>query len=252
MYELTLLNVLAMLVAGVAAGVLNVMAGGGSMFTLPVLMLLGLPASVANGTNRVAVLTQSVSGVWAFQRTGRLDRAAVLPVLAPTAVGALGGSLLASRLPESLLKPILLGTMIAMATLLLVRPKAITAPVGAVTKSALSPGGVIGLFVAGLYGGFIQAGVGFILLSVFGGVLRYDLVRANALKLVCTAVFGGVALVVFVQAGQVVWVPGLILAAATVVGSLIGVKIAVRIPQGAIRWVVFGAVLLTCVGAYFK
>lgn len=252
MYEFTPLNVSAMLVAGVAAGVLNMMAGGGSMFTLPVLMLLGLPASAANATNRVAVFTQSVSGVWAYRRSGQLDQAAVLPILGPTAAGALVGSLLASRLPESLLKPILLGTMIAMATLLLLRPKTITAPIGAETKSALSPGGVVGLFIAGLYGGFIQAGVGFILLSVLGGVLRYDLVRANALKMVCTAVFGAVALVVFIQAGQVIWVPGLILAAATLVGSLIGVKIATRIPQAAIRWVVFGAVLLSCVGAYFK
>ncbi|MEZ4371070.1 MAG: sulfite exporter TauE/SafE family protein [Polyangiaceae bacterium] len=252
MYSLSPFNVAAMIAAGIAAGVLNVMAGGGSMFTLPVLMLLGLPASVANGTNRVAVLMQSVSGVYAFQKSGKLDSKAVLPVLLPTALGSLVGSFSASRLPEGLLKPILLGTMIAMATLLALRPKAITAPADAEPKSALSVGGFVGLFVAGLYGGFIQAGVGFILLSVFGGILRYDLVRANALKLTCTAIFGGVALLVFIQAGQVVWVPGLILAAASVVGSLIGVRIAVRIPQAAIRWVVFAAVLLTCIGAYFK
>ncbi|MCA9628497.1 MAG: sulfite exporter TauE/SafE family protein [Myxococcales bacterium] len=241
-----------MITAGIAAGVLNVMAGGGSMFTLPVLILLGLPASVANGTNRVAVLMQSISGVYAFQRSGKLDSKAILPVLLPTSLGALGGSLLASRLPETLLKPILLGTMIAMAALLALRPKAISAPDDAEARSALSTGGFVGLFVAGLYGGFIQAGVGFILLSVFGGILRYDLVRANALKLTCTAIFGAVALVVFIQAGQVVWVPGLILAAASVAGSIIGVRIAVRIPQSAIRWVVFGAVLLSCIGAYFK
>ncbi len=252
MYSLTPFNVAAMITAGIAAGVLNVMAGGGSMFTLPVLMLLGLPASVANGTNRVAVLMQSLSGVYAFQKSGKLDGKAVLPVLLPTAIGALVGSFSASRLPESLLKPILLGTMVAMATLLAVRPKAISAPKDADPKSARSVAGFVGLFVAGLYGGFIQAGVGFILLSVFGGILRYDLVRANALKLTCTAIFGAVALVVFIQAGQVVWIPGLILAAASVVGSIIGVRIAVRIPLSAIRWVVFGAVLLSCIGAYFK
>ncbi|MGE0326381.1 MAG: sulfite exporter TauE/SafE family protein, partial [Polyangiaceae bacterium] len=113
-----------MIAAGIAAGVLNVMAGGGSMFTLPVLILLGLPASVANGTNRVAVLMQSVSGVYAFQKSGKLDSKAVLPVLLPTALGSLVGSFSASRLPEGLLKPFLLGTMIAMATLLALRPKA--------------------------------------------------------------------------------------------------------------------------------
>ncbi len=222
------------------------------MFTLPALMLLGMPAGLANGTNRVCVLTQSISGVLAYRKSGQLDERALLPVLLPTLSGALLGSLGAAWLPEVWLKPVLLGTMVVVAALLAVRPQALSAPRGGQPRSATSLAGFTGLFLTGLYGGFIQAGVGFLLLSVLGGVLRYDLVRANALKLVCTGIFGAVAVVVFAVADQILWVPALILAAASVIGSILGVRVATRIPERAIRFVVFAAVLLASVGAYFR
>ncbi|RMH39380.1 MAG: sulfite exporter TauE/SafE family protein [Deltaproteobacteria bacterium] len=244
---------LAVVAAGVAAGAINTVAGGGSMLTLPALMALGLPADVANGTNRLSVVSQSISGILGFRRAGALDEAAVAPVLLPTAAGAFAGAVLASRVPPGVLKPVLLATMVAVAALWLARPAAVTAPARARPRRLRdSPAGVAGLLAAGVYGGFVQAGVGFVLLSVLGGALRYGLAAANALKLVCTLVFGVVALAVFARAGQVAWGPAAVLAASTVVGSQLGVRFAVRAPPAAVRWIVFCAVVATCAGAYVR
>jgi uncharacterized membrane protein YfcA len=240
-------------IAGIAAGFVNTMAGGGSMLTLPSLMLLGLPADLANGTNRLCIVSQSVSGVYGFHRAGQLDLRHIAPVLAPTILGSLVGAQVAAIAPREVLKPALLGTMLVMATVFALRPKAVAGEKGETPRTLRErPAGFFGLFVAGLYGGFVQAGVGFVLLSVLGGMLRYDLVRANALKLACTLVFGVVALGVFVWHDQIVWLPAVVLAVSTVIGSLVGVRFALKVKQGILRWIIFGCVVATCLAAFLK
>lgn len=222
------------------------------MLTLPALMMLGMPANVANATNRVGVLLQSLAGVKGFRDKNRLDSAAVLPVLVPTLGGALAGSLAASYLPEALLKPTLLVAMIAMALVMLVRPSVVAPPPGTLAARVQDkPLAALGLFFAGLYGGFVQAGVGFILIAALAGGLRYDLVRSNALKLVCTAAFSVVALAVFIARGQVLWIPGLILAAGTVIGATLSVRFAIHVAQTTLKWILFVMVTITCGAAFF-
>ena len=102
------------------------------------------------------------------------------------------------------------------------------------------------LFGAGLYGGLVQAGVGFILIAALAVGLRYDLVRANALKVVCTALFSVAALSVFIASGHVDWIPGIGLAAGNTVGALISVRFALNVSQRVIKWVLFVMVCLTC------
>lgn len=251
MNEILLYSLLA--VAGIAAGFLNTMAGGGSMLTLPVLMLLGLPADVANGSNRLAVVTQSLSGMLGFRRRGKLDERALLPVVAPTVVGAVAGAMLAASVPAEALKYVLLGTMMAMALVMALAPKVVTAPEDEAPRlGSRRLAGTAALLGAGLYGGFVQAGVGFLLLGAIGGVLRYDLVRANALKLACTCIFSVAALAVFVIAGQVSWAPAALLAAATTIGAQLGVRFAVNAPQRVLRGIVLVCVLATCVAALLK
>lgn len=240
--------------AGIGAGFLNTMAGGGSMLTLPALMLLGLPADQANGTNRLAVITQSLAGALAFRKAGKLDDKAIAPMLIPTATGALVGAAIASQVPVHILRYVLLAMMVAMAAMTALFPSLVGVREGDQQPRALArnPAGIAGLVAAGLYAGFIQAGVGFILIAVIAGVLRYDIIAANALKLVCTLVFGIVALAVFALAGQVVWLTALLLSLYTAVGSQLGVRFALRVPQRVVRWIVFGAVVASCVAAYLK
>lgn len=252
-YELSLLPVLLILGAGFVAGFINTVAGGGSMLTLPALMVLGLPADIANATNRVGVLLQSIAGVRGFHARGKLDPATIVPTLVPSLLGSLCGALLASFLPVSLLKPTLLLTMIGMGLLMLVQPQVVAPPPGTPVYALRErPQAWLGLFIAGIYGGFVQAGVGFILIAALAGGLRYDLVRANALKMAITGALTVIALAVFIARGQVLWIPGLVLAAGTVAGAVLSVRFAVNAPQSVLRWILFGMILLSCAAAYWS
>ncbi len=237
-----------MLLAGLIAGFINTLAGGGSMLTVPALMALGLPADIANGTNRLAVFTQAATGSYRFHQEGKLDLGAVPGIAAPTLSGAVLGALAASYFPPAWLKPVLLGTMVTMALIMVLRPSAI-APEGAEPKRVKdSPQAFSGLFAAGLYGGFVQAGVGFVLLTVLAGSLHYDLVRSNALKLLCTLGFGAASLVVFALRDQIAWVPAMVLAVATSAGSALGVKYAVKAKPKQLKVLVLVLVVLACGG----
>jgi uncharacterized protein len=252
-FELTLASVSLLVVAGFLAGFINTIAGGGSMLTLPALMIFGLPADIANGTNRVGILLQSIAGARSFHKKGKLAPTTIVPTLIPTLLGALLGSLLASYLPVIWLKPTLLCTMIGMAVLMLVKPSVVAPPEGTPTYTLKEkPVAVIGLFIAGLYGGFVQAGVGFIIIAALAGGLRYDLVRTNALKMAITAALTVIALAVFIVRGQVWWIPGLVMAVGTVAGAMVSVQFAINVPQTVLKWVLFAMVLITCVAAYFS
>jgi len=228
-YDITLLVVLALV--GIVAGGINTVAGGGSNLTLPVLMLLGLPADVANGTNRVAVALQCVVGIRGFRNHDF-------------------GSLAAAVIPVTALKPILLITIISMSLIILIRPNFIAPPDGTpVVDVRDNRGAWWMLLFAGIYSGFVQAGVGFILLAALAGGLRYDLVRANALKMVCSLGSTLIALGVFLYFDMIRWVPGLVLAAGTMLGAWASVKFAVRAKQSTIKWFLFVMTLCSCVAA---
>lgn len=242
-----------LLTSGIAAGFINTIAGGGGLFTLAALLFMGIPADLANGTNRVSVAIQSLEGVRGFHQHDVLDTRAIIPLLLPTLSGSLIGSVAASWMPVALLKPLLLTTMVAMALLMLFKPSVMTPEAGVQPlRLAESKAGWAALFGAGLYGGFIQGGVGFLLLAGLVGVLRYNLVAANALKLVCTAIFGAVALTVFALRGQVLWVPGLIISVGTLIGVHVSVKFAVKAKHETLRHVLLVTVIGVCVAAYFR
>jgi uncharacterized membrane protein YfcA len=238
-----------LLAVGLVSGFINTLAGGGSMLTLPALMMTGMPADLANGTNRVAVLAQSITGAKGFDQAGKLDRGALVGIIAPTVLGAGLGAAMASVLPNTWLKPILL-TVMAIVALSLLVPSG-TKPI---ESDKLPAGGVIAwlaLFGAGLYGGFIQAGVGFILVAIVSGVLHYDLLRSNALKLVCTSIFSGVALIIFALQGQVLWLTGIVLALGSVLGALASVRFAINVDESVLRSILVIMVLTSCIAAWW-
>jgi hypothetical protein len=238
-----------LILAGFFGGFVNTLAGGGSMLMLPALMLLGMPADIANGTNRVGIFLQSAAAVRGFDSAKKLDRAAVLPILVPTLLGAVVGAFLASILPNLYLKPLLLGVMVVMALVMVLKPDAVAAEDIQPRRLKSSPSAWVGLFVTGFYGGFVQAGVGFLLIAVLAGMLRYDLVRTNALKLVCTGALSLVALVIFALADQVLWIPGLILAVGTVAGAVVSVRFAISVSQATLKWILFIMVTVSCAAA---
>ncbi|MEZ4265033.1 MAG: sulfite exporter TauE/SafE family protein [Myxococcota bacterium] len=243
-------ELLALAGAGLAAGFINTLAGGGSLLTLPVLMLTGLDASVANATNRVGVLTGSLAASHAFVRSRHLDPREVARLAGPTLLGAAVGALAAALVPSDTLEPILLATLVAMALLLALRPS-ILAPSADELPREPTGRALAELAAAGFYAGFLQAGVGFILLAVLAGRLRHGLVRANALKVALVLPLTVVALAIFWWQGLIEWVPGLAVGLGTAAGARLGVRFAVR-HSAALRWLVLAAVCALAVAVALR
>ena len=250
-YELSWLTISLLITAGIAAGFINTLAGGGAMFTVPALMLLGMPADMANGTNRLAVVVQSLTAVRSFRKHGKLDSPALIRLLIPTLAGSLIGAVAISYLPVNHVKNILLGTMLTLAIIMAFCPDLMEVPQGTRPYSLKEkPIGNFWMFLTGLYGGAIQGGVGFVLLAVLVGVLRYDLLKGNAMKMACVSAFGALSLVVFIVRGQVLWIPGTILAAATIIGVQFSIRFALKVNQKILKQILLGMVILTCILAF--
>lgn len=235
---------------GLVAGALNVVAGGGSFLTLPVLLFLGLPASVANATNRVGVLAQNVSGVWGFHRHGALDWGWALRASMPSVVGAGVGAWLALRVPDFAFTRLLSLTMLAVTLWSIWRNRAGGARASAGGHEGRPPHGdalaMLGFFAVGIYGGFIQAGVGFFLLALTSAA-GLDLVRGNAVKLLSVLLMTVLSLAIFGGAGAVNWPLGAALAVGNFAGGLVGVRLAVLKGQVWLERVVTGTIIMFAV-----
>ncbi|QYK00778.1 sulfite exporter TauE/SafE family protein [Shewanella psychrotolerans] len=238
--DVTVTHALLLIATGFLAGIINTLAGGGSNLTLPALMVMGMPAEVANATNRVGVTVQSITALIGFRKHGKLYTDDKGPILLPTIIGGFIGAGAAAYAPAEMIKPLLLGTMLIMALIILVKPAMISPAIGTpVNKVSQTPSSWVWLTIAGIYGGFVQAGVGFVLLAALAGSLRYDLVRANALKGLCTLMFTLASLVIFIAEDLILWLPGLILAAGTMVGAHIAVKLAIKVSPNTLKWFLF-------------
>lgn len=260
---MSLLSLFILGIVSVVCGIINVLAGGGSNLMLPLLMTLGLDPQTANATNRVGIWCQSVAGIAGFKRANALPTSALRTMLAPLFVGAFIGALLAAKLDwliglsgvgayiseKTLMKWILLGTMFGVAILTLFYPQTVLHQPNTERAVKDTPIARYGLFFAGLYGGFVQAGVGFVLLSVLAGTLHYDLARANALKLCATLFFTSLALLIFIWQGQVLWTIGAMVAIGNALGASIGVRFALTLRPTVIRWLLFFMTLAALISA---
>jgi uncharacterized membrane protein YfcA len=220
--------------AGFLAGFINTLAGSGSLVTLPLLIFIGLPANVANGTNRVGILLQGVIGADSFRRSDVFDGRGVLILGIPAVIGSLLGAQIAVNLNEELMERVIGIIMLLMLGVILLRPQRWLE--GELKRMQERPSiwALILFFFIGIYGGFIQAGVGIFLLAGLVLGVGYDLVRANAVKVGINLFFTAFALLVFMGNDQVVWSVGLILAVGNMLGAWSAAKIAVE--KGAV-WV---------------
>ena len=237
------LQYLLLLVVGVVAGTLNVIAGGGSFLTLPALIFLGLPPTVANGTNRVAIFCQNAGAVWGFQRHGVVEWKYLLWAALPATFGAGLGAWAAVAMGDEAFKNILAFLMIAVTLWTLWNPlkkKQVD------EKKEYQPQVVpliLGFFLVGIYGGFVQAGAGFLILAATT-MARLDLVRGNAVKVLTILIYTGCALAVFAIQDKIDWKLGGVLAFGNVIGSQIGVRMTVLKGDAWVKAVVTVAVIV--------
>jgi uncharacterized membrane protein YfcA len=219
------LSFAALFVIGFTAAVINVIAGGGSFLTLPLLLFLGLPASVANGTNRVGVLAQNISAVIGFQRHQVLPLKWALAVSVPAVVGAGLGVWGALTVPDIAFRRILSIVMLTMTLGTLLHRSLRGAPKAEI-RHAWHWTMLVGFFVTGLYGGFLQAGVGFLALAMTS-LAGMDMVRGNAVKVFTVMLLTLLSLAVFAGTGHVDWPAGIALGLGNLLGGVVGVRVAV-------------------------
>lgn len=247
--SLDLYQAIILMIIGLMAGVINTLAGGGSNLSLPALMMYGLPADIANATNRVSVLMQSIVATRGFYQHGKVDSTSVKDSFVPLLAGGLVGAVIASYLNVELLKPVLLGTMILVSLWVVFKSDTGIKEQEDRKSCYESKFAFFTTFAAGFYGGFIQAGVGFVLIATFVGVLNYDLLRANAMKMVATAIFTSIALLVFIFRDQVAWLPGILLGVGSIFGAQIGVKFAVEVKAKTLKVLVLVMTVFASVAA---
>ena len=239
---------LLLVVAGVIASILNVVAGGGSFLTLPILIFLGLPTVVANGTNRVGVLMQNASAIWGFHNARVLDWRWALIASIPALVGSAIGTWAALYVGDELFRRILAIVMVAITitTVFAPDPRPETA-----ARSSHSWIVALGFLLVGLYGGFLQAGVGFLVLAIttWSGL---DLVRGNAIKVVSVLLVTVLALAIFAANGSIHWPMGIALAIGNTLGGVIGVRLAVTKGHRWLKGVVTVTIIAFALRLWFE
>ncbi|MEW8627389.1 MAG: sulfite exporter TauE/SafE family protein [Candidatus Thiodiazotropha sp.] len=231
-------QILLLALVGVAAGWLNVMAGGGSLLTVPVMLFMGIPGPVANGTNRIAILAQNITAVTAFRRRGYSDFKLGLSLAAAASVGAIGGASIGVKLDgvwfDRILALVMVGVMILMAT-----GHDKIKPTGGDSKAKNLFAGHLLMVAAGFWGGFIQIGVGFILMPILHKVLGLDLVRVNMHKVLIVLVYTVVALGIFASNLELMWWVGISLAIGNSIGGWLGAHTTITHGEALIRRVLY-------------
>ncbi|HPF52536.1 MAG TPA: sulfite exporter TauE/SafE family protein [Draconibacterium sp.] len=242
--------ILALIGTGIAAGFINTTAGGGSMLTVPLLMFMGLPANIANGTNRVAILLQNAVGVQTFRKKKVLDLKTDYRLAVPAVVGSILGALIAVEMNVDLLKKVIAGLMVVMLLIVVLKPEVwVKERAGAVLAKPSLLQYVI-FFLIGLYGGFIQLGVGFFLLAGLVLGAGQNLVRANAIKVLIVLIYTIFSLGIYLYHGQVDIVAGLILAVGNMFGAWLGAHFTVRGGGKYVRFVLIGAMIIVILNLF--
>jgi len=233
------------ILVGFLAGFINVFAGGGSLLTLPLLIFMGLPANIANGTNRIALLLQNIVATGSFKQQKVLSFKQAIFLVIPASIGSIIGAVIAVNVDSDVLEKIIGIMLIFMFFFILFKPeKWLKTPEEQLMVKPTIIQFII-FFAIGLYGGFIQAGIGFFLIAALVLTVGVDLVKANALKLFIVLIYNALAFVVFVLNHQVDYKIGFILGIGNMLGAFVATRVAVkRGPQFA-RYVLLIALVIS-------
>ena len=241
MDELSAFHAVLLLIGGVVAGIVNTLAGGGSLLTVPLLVLCGVPGVMANGTNRVGILVQCISAVLRFRKEGIFEPREMMTIAIPVMVGSLIGAYVIAAVPDGTFERLFgLAMLVLLVPTLRQATRSVTQDRAAVAWPPWLSNSVF--FGIGLYAGALQAGVGipFLFALLHSGK---DSVRANAIKIGVTALSALVAVPIFIFHGQVAWPPAIVLAGGFLVGGSLGASAAVRGGDRLIRPILAMAVL---------
>lgn len=237
---------------GLIAGFLNTVAGGGTLITLPVLIFMGLPASVANATSRVGILTQNIFAVGGFHSKGvKLPFPYSIYLCVASLLGGYIGASLAVNISDDLFNKIIAIIMILVVLSIVFEKKK-----GPLEKLELMTTnrqivGFVGFFALGVYGGFIQAGIGFLVIALLSHLHQFPLVKTNYLKVFAAIVYTAVAVVTFALSGKIVWQIGLMLAIGHGLGAWYASRWSVTAGEKWIKRILVAAVVGLAIRLWF-
>ncbi|MGK0298252.1 MAG: putative membrane protein YfcA [Gammaproteobacteria bacterium] len=242
---------LLLLGTGIIAGFMNVMAGGGSLLTVPIMIFMGIPGPVANGTNRIGIIAQNITSVTTFFRKGFSDFKLSLSLAAMALPGSIVGAYMGTRLDgiwfNRTLAIIMLGVMIIMAV---DKGKKTEHVSDTISRERLVAGHLL-MIAVGFYGGFIQIGVGFIIMPVLHRVLGLDMVRVNMHKVFIVGIYTIAALIVFASQIEILWVLGVCLAVGNSIGAWLGTHTSISKGEKTIKIVLNTVMVLFIIKLLF-
>lgn len=237
-----ILSTIILFIIGTLAGFINVTAGGGSTLTLPALIFMGLDSAVANGTNRIAIFVQNISAIYSFKKENYQEFPLSLRLSLFTLPGAVTGAIIATKVGDTLFQHILGIVMILVVLSLVIPRKKIEVELD--KKGKTNPVVYLAMFGIGFYGGFIQVGVGFLLMASLHYLMRLSLVYVNMHKVFIVFIYTIPALLIFIVTGNVNWKLGLSLAVGNAFGAWWAAKLSVKRGEKLIKAALLIAVVL--------
>ena len=235
-------------IVGAIAGFLNVLAGGGSALTIPLMIFMGYDATIANGSNRIAIQVETLSAVAAFKKQQYSDFSLSLKLSLMTLPGGILGAFYAVKIDDAVFTKIL-GVVMVLIIFTLIFPKSELVEHAKQHKWKKWLEWPV-MFAVGFYGGFIQAGVGFVIMSVLLHLYRMNLVKINMHKVFIVMIFTIPAVIIFILTDNVNWFAAIALSLGMIVGTLIAVKMSIKKGEKFVR-VVLGISLLIIAGKLF-
>jgi uncharacterized membrane protein YfcA len=239
-----LLNSLILFASGATAGFINIMAGGGSVITIGIMILLGVEPVVANGTNRIGVLTGTVSGALTYKSEKFTDLKTSLLLSICAIPGAIAGSLISVQISNDLFQKVLSIVMIFIMVTMLLPNRKRELSLNQLKKNYLI---YPVMFLIGFYGGFIQIGVGFILMAAFRHLMAYDLLRVNMHKTFVVLIYTIPVLIIFGLSGKVNWLYAVAISLGNALGSYFSVKLTMKKGEKVVKIVLIVAILIMAI-----
>jgi uncharacterized protein len=236
-------------IVGIAAGFLNVMAGGGSLLTVPIMLFMDIPAPIANGTNRIAILAQNITAVITFFRRGFSEFKLSFSLTLISLPGAIAGALLGTQLEGEWFNRLVAVIMIAVMIIMALENKGQgkTSPSGLSAEEPSRKQLIWGhalMVGAGFWGGFIQLGVGFLIMPILHRVMGLNLLRTNMHKVFIIGVHTCAALIIFASQVEILWVVGLALAVGTSFGGWMATRLQLKKGEGLIKTILYSVLII--------
>ena len=247
----TLFEGILLVVVGFFAGIINTLAGGGSLFTLHVLIFLGLPPAIANGTNRIAIVVQSLGGTFGYRSKGIHTFPFPIYLGISASIGAVIGAQIALKVDGALFNRILAVIMLIVGFLILIRRKSLAMNLPERLKGKYLFYSILGFFLIGIYGGFINAGIGIVIMLFLNRLNRLSLLKTNATKVLVVMIYSAVSLALFAYNDAVNWKLGSLMALGTLFGALWASRWSVKKEDRVIRVAMLVTIFIMAIKLWF-